>query len=379
MKWSFRIARVSGIDIRVHATFALIVLLGALYFGEIFGVRGAFFGALLVCCLFTCVVLHELGHSLVAQRLGVQVREIMLLPIGGVARLMREPAKPWHELVIALAGPLVNVVIALALLLLGLATLGMAWIPTLGETMLASPSAASLLGWLLLGNVMLAVFNMIPALPMDGGRVFRALLAMVIGKPRATQIAASLGQVLAAGLAAFALLNHDLMLALVGGFVFLGATQERHAVESVQAITGLRAGDVCAPNAVVLSPGDPLGAVVQIMLRSSQTHFAVVHGERIIGTIAGDDALRALRQAGPAAYVAGAMCREIVEVDASTPLPELRSQLIELAGRPVVVKGPNGYIGLLGLDDISRVATLATMLRRGGMVARAQESRSTGT
>jgi Zn-dependent protease len=115
MKWSFRIARVSGIDIRVHATFVLVVGLFAAHFSRGYGARGALFGGFFACCLFLCVVLHELGHSLVAQAFGVSVREILLLPIGGVARLGREPERPLHELVIALAGPLVNVVIAAAL------------------------------------------------------------------------------------------------------------------------------------------------------------------------------------------------------------------------------------------------------------------------
>src|SRR6187431_2543008 len=115
MSWSLRIARVSGIDIRIHATFLLVVLWGSYTFGKYGGLRGAAFGALVVCSMFTCVVLHELGHSLVAQRFGVRVREILLLPIGGVARLLREPQKPWQELLIAIAGPAVNVVIVLAL------------------------------------------------------------------------------------------------------------------------------------------------------------------------------------------------------------------------------------------------------------------------
>jgi Zn-dependent protease/CBS domain-containing protein len=384
MAWSFRIARVSGIDIRVHATFTLIVLLGAFEFGMKGGARGAAFGALLVCCLFGCIVLHELGHSLVAQRFGVKVREIVLLPIGGVARLMRDPSKPWHEFLIAIAGPLVNVLIAAVLAAVAFFAFGPGWLfgvlggvagDPAGGSVYGQPSAPGLLAWLLTGNLIVAVFNMIPALPMDGGRVFRSLLAMLLGRPRATRIASIVGQVLAAGLVVLGL-HQNLMLALVGGFVFLGAAQERFASEATESLAGLKASDACSPNALVLSPGDPIGAALELMLRSPQTYFAVVHGDRIIGALTREDAVRGARRAGPMAYVAGAMQRELGEVDAATPLAELRATLIEHGGRPVAVRGGNGYLGLLGLDDISRVSTLATALRRGGIVARREEPQS---
>src|SRR5689334_18483850 len=202
MKWSIRLGRVSGIDVRVHATFVLIVAWFALNFGQVGGLRGAGFGALLVLALFTCVTLHELGHSLVAQRFGVGVREIVLLPIGGVARLLSEPKKPLHELLIAIAGPLVNAVIALALfLVLQVPPLQLLDVNELRRHALAPPTLGTLLLVLLQGNVVLALFNMIPALPMDGGRVLRATLSFFLGQVRATNVAAGLAQVLAVGLA----------------------------------------------------------------------------------------------------------------------------------------------------------------------------------
>ena len=371
MSWSLRVARVSGIDIRIHVTFLLIVFWGALEFGRREGLRGALFGVLMVCSLFTCVVLHELGHSLVAQRFGVRVREILLLPIGGVARLLREPQKAWQELLIAVAGPAVNVLIAVALVVLVL----VAFPPGYLGTLFAGPKApetslGSLIGWLLAGNIGLAVFNMIPALPMDGGRVLRSALAMVIGRPRATNIAGFIGQVLAAGLVAIGLMKSQPILALIGAFVFLGATQERMGVQASSALGGLRAGDVCAPNASQLSPGDSLGATVELMMRSPQHDFAVVHGSRVVGTLSRDAALRALQKLGPGAYVAGVMQRELAEIDAHTSLEEVRNRLIELEGRSVVVYGRMGYMGLLGLEDIGRIGNMATALRRGGVLLR---------
>lgn len=377
MSWSFRIARVSGIDIRVHLTFLLIVLWGAQEFGRRDGLRGALFGALMVCSLFTCVVLHELGHSLVAQRFGVRVREILLLPIGGVARLQREPEKPWQELLIAVAGPAVNVAIAIGLGVLVFVAFPAGYLASgWNGARLPESSLRTLIAGLLYGNLILAVFNMIPALPMDGGRVLRAALAMVLGRPRATNIAGFVGQVLAAGLVALGLVRSELILALIGGFVFFGATQERMGVEANSALTGLRAGDVCAPNPILLSPGDSLGAAIELMMRSTQHNFAVLHGSSVVGCLSRDDALRVLRKFGSGAYIAGVMQRDLAEVDVHTSLEEVRNKLMELEGRPLVVRGAQGFAGLLGLEDVTRVSSIAAALRRGGVLPRAAQARS---
>jgi len=175
-------------------------------------------------------------------------------------------------------------------------------------------------------------------------------------------------------MAAYGILKTEWTLILIGAFIFFGATQERFASEANAALAGLRAGDICAPGALVLSPGDLLGSVLELMLRTPQPYFAVVHGERAIGTLSRDEALNALRRVGPAAYVAAVMQRDPLEVDASTPLDQLRSQLIELGGRPVLVRGANGYLGLIGPDDISRTGTLMVFLERGRV--RQAESRS---
>jgi Zn-dependent protease/CBS domain-containing protein len=365
MKWSFRIARVSGIDIRVHLTFALIVAYFALTFSREHGGRGALFGAVFVCCLFLCVLLHELGHSWVAQAFGVSVREILLLPIGGVARLGREPERPIHELLIALAGPLVNVVIAALLLVVAFFALGMPWLLDGGFLEdLRRPSWSGLLGGLLWGNVMVAVFNMIPALPMDGGRVFRALLAMMFGKRRATSIAATVGQVLAVGIGLWALNEHQAWLTLIAMFVFFGATQERASGQTNALLSTLRAGDAVNFNTIVLSPGDVLATVAHHSLRSDQSHFPVVHGERLIGVLSREDALRAMAEHGGDAYVARFIQRRIHEVDANLPLDEVRNRILENDGRPVVVRGIQGYLGLLSFEDMSRAARVASRLER---------------
>lgn len=365
MKWSVRVASVSGIDIRVHASFALILLVGAIQWGLPHGGLGALFGVLFMLALFACVALHELGHSLVAQRFGVAVREILLLPIGGVARLSREPSRPVHELLIALAGPLVNVVIAFAIAASALVVFGTDWFSS-GAFLTAAigpPSLATMVASLLIANVALAVFNMLPALPMDGGRVFRALLAMLLGKLKATLIAATVGQLMAAGLAVFGLFQGNVILALIGAFVFFGASQERAAARATQTLSGLGAGEVVDPRAIVLAPGDLLGVALHHAVRAPQAHFAVIQGDRVIGTLSRAEMLQNLHTLGPLTYVAGVMQRELAEVDAAMPLSEVRLRLLELGGRPVVVNGPYGYVGLLGIEDLARAAMMASALR----------------
>ncbi|MES1189127.1 MAG: site-2 protease family protein [Myxococcales bacterium] len=367
MRWSLRLGSVSGIDIRVHFTFALMVVLFAAQLAEPHGPRGALFGALLVLCIFGCVVLHELGHGLVAQRFGVAVREIVLLPIGGVARLLSEPKKPLHELLIALAGPLVNVAIAGGLFL----ALRSGGIPAfdveeLQKQGLTTPSIRSLLVLLLYGNILLAAFNMLPALPMDGGRVLRALLSFFVGQVRATNIAAGLAQLLAVGLAIFGF-QHNPFLVFVAILVFMGAGQERATARTNVLLSELHAGEVCDPHAVIFAPGDSVGAAVDQALRSPQAHFLVSHGETPLGTLSRDDVIGLAGRTGLHAPVAGIMRRTLIRVPPDMSLTDVRRLLQENGGAPVVVQAEDGTLGVLGLDDLARIASLSDLLARGGV------------
>ena len=371
MKWSFRIARVSGIDVRVHATFAFAVA----YFAYGFsappnGLRGAAFGVLLICALFACLTLHELGHSLVAQRFGVGVSEILLLPIGGVARLTSEPKKPLHELLIALAGPLVNVAIAFALFLVLVRFAPGAPVGVHDVGRLAEPTPIGLVRWLFLGNVTLAIFNMLPALPMDGGRVFRALLSLAVGRSRATRIAAGVGQLIAVGLVAYGLnegSGNSSILALIGLFVFVGAAQERASVRASDLLSELRAGEVCDPHALVLAPHEQVGHVLDTLVRSPQAHFAVFYGKELVGTVAREQILAMAPRVGLTAPLASLMRREFFAVDAGTPLDEVRRRLLELGGRPVVVRSLTGFAGVLGFEDLQRITLVAERLAQAGI------------
>ena len=369
MRWSFRIARVSGIDVRLHVTFAFALLWFALGFADANGWRGAAFGVLLICSLFVCLTLHELGHGIVAQRFGLSVREILLLPIGGVARLTSEPRKALHELWIALAGPAINFLIAGALWLALRPYRASLSLSDLSGT--TEPSLVGLLRALFWGNAVLALFNMLPALPMDGGRVFRALLSLTIGRARATRIAAAVGQAIAICMIAYALRDpsgsFSPSLALAGLFVFVGAAQERAASRANELLSELRAGEVCDANAMVFAPHEQVGHVLDTLVRCPQAHFAVFYGKELVGTLARDQALILAPRVGLEAPLSSLMRREIVAVDAGTPLDEVRRRLLELGGRPVVVRSLAGYAGVLGFEDLQRITLVAERLARAGI------------
>ncbi len=295
--WSFSIGRIAGINIKIHVTFFLILLFGALQWGGLSSAGAAGFGVLVTLLLFVCVTLHELGHSLVARVFGIKVNDIVLSPLGGVAFLTRLPEKPLHELLIAAAGPLVNVVIAVALVLLG-AVVGM---QPEGVAQIADgirePSLGTLWLWLILANVSLVLFNLIPAFPLDGGRIFRSLLALAIGNVRATRVAAMVGQFMALSLGIVAVFGGNFLLLAVALFVFFAAAQENAYVRA-------QARQAAAPapvGPVRLDAGLSLEEARRIVAASGQPVGAVYAGDRFLGFVRLDDLNRMVeaRKAGP--------------------------------------------------------------------------------
>lgn len=220
MNWSFRIVRVAGIDVRIHVTFFLILVFYGWIDYSAGGVAHAAFGLVFVLLLFVCVLLHEFGHAFAARAFGIRTPDITLLPIGGVARLERMPRNPWQELVIAIAGPAVNIVIALALAPLVFSP-GSGW-----DLLEFDRPGGALVGKLMSINILLVAFNMIPAFPMDGGRVLRALLAMRLRHSTATLVAARVGQTIAVLFAIGGVVSSNPFLFLIALFVFSGAQQE---------------------------------------------------------------------------------------------------------------------------------------------------------
>ncbi|XXT22974.1 site-2 protease family protein [Sorangium sp. So ce429] len=372
MKWSFKVARVAGIDVNVHATFGLIVAVGALQWSGRHGAQGALFGAALMLALFACVALHELGHSLVARRFGLTVREILLLPIGGVAMLVGRPERPLHELLIALAGPAVNVALAAVLLLVN-GVLG--FLPGLTELGAASgPSLQTALLWLLGANMALAVFNMIPALPLDGGRVLRAGLSMAVGPARATSAAAAIGQVIAVALFAFALFSGHLVLAFISVLVFLGASQERAAERARSILGDVPVGRAYNRRAIALSPCDRVNDAAEHILTTYQTDFAVMLEGEPIGVLTRADVIRALAEGAGSAYVAGLMRRDVVRLSADRSLDEVARLMSEKSTPVVAVYDGERYLGLISHEDVAEALTLLQFLpasRQGGAASQA--------
>jgi Zn-dependent protease len=365
MLWSFRIGRVFGIPVRVHASFVFAALYFASAIGWGRGLRGATFGTGLSVGLCICLALHEYAHCLVARYWGLSVREIVLVPMGGTVRLSREPRKPTHELWCALAGPAANLTIALALYMalresrvtLGLSAHGQWLEPSFG-------AVGRALFW---ANVALGLWNLLPALPMDGGHAFRALLSLVVDRSRATQIAAWVGQAIAVCLVVIALDKDWSLLGLVALYVFFAAARERATVRARELLAELRAGEVCDPHAVVFSPEEQVGHVLDTLVRCPQAHFAVFSGKELVGTLARDHALALAPRVGLRAPLSSLMRREFFAVDAGTPLDEVHRRLRELGGRPVVVRSLTGYAGVLGGEDLERIILVAERLAQAGI------------
>jgi stage IV sporulation protein FB len=360
LKWSLKVGTVGGIDIKIHFTFIFIVLWAAAQgASDMGGTRGAAFATVSILLLFACVTLHELGHSLMARRLGVRVKDITLLPIGGVARLETMPEKPSHELLIATVGPLVNFAIALGL--------GLALLPLLGarslfnlryvaRLLLGPESFLSLVLYLLSANLVLGVFNLIPAFPMDGGRMLRAFLAIWTSYPRATRIAARIGQMMAVGLALLAFTPFgNISLALVALFVFTGASYEDQMVQSRAALRELLVRHALPLRPVhAVAPEDTLASVMEMGHYAGQYDFPVVRERILEGILARNDLLAALRQVGGTSRVEQTMRRDFPRVSFDDPL-QYAQQLIAQSGLTALpVFDQARFLGLITLDDINR-------------------------
>lgn len=363
MRWSFKIGEVSGIDIRIHFTFIFVVIWAvAQGASDLGGVRGALFAAVSILLLFACITLHELGHSLTALRLGIRVRNITLLPIGGIAQLEALPQKPLYELLIALAGPAVNFLLAIGLGLVLAFVRGAGVFLDLGSLqgaygLLAGPrSLLSLVVYLLAANLILGLFNLIPAFPMDGGRVLRAFLAMWTNYPRATRIAARLGQLMAIGLILLALSPvGNISLMLVALFVFTGASFEDQAVQTRAMLHGLRVRHALPMRTFhAVAPEDSLAKVMEFKFRNHQYDFPVVREGVLVGILSRDDLLAAIQHAGGHTRVEEAMQREFPAVSPDDPLLRAQQLIAQTGLRALPVFDQGYFLGLISLEDINR-------------------------
>ncbi|MDP3073313.1 MAG: site-2 protease family protein [Opitutaceae bacterium] len=366
MKWSLKLGRFAGIDVFVHWTF--LILLGWIFFSQL-GADGNVDAALrsvaFILAIFGCVVLHEFGHALAARRYGIGTRDITLLPIGGVARLQRMPEKPRQELVVALAGPAVNAVIAIVIFA------GLLLFRGTPVALEAELQHGDFWTRLMTVNVFLGAFNLLPAFPMDGGRVLRALLAANLGQRRATQIAANIGQVLAIVLgAAGFFLTRNPFLILIAVFVYLGAQAEAQMVELTSLFRGLTVRDAMQTRFRTLASDAPLAAAVEELLAGAQHDFPVVEGSAVVGILRRQDLVKALAEHGKTGTVASAMTRECPTVEADERLDRAFERLQSGGCTAVPVMERGQLTGVLTMENISELAMVNTALEKSSAAAR---------
>ena len=343
---ALRIATVAGIPIRLHFTFLLFLL----WVGLAGPHKAGGLSVAYVLALFLCVVLHELGHSVVAQRYGIPVLDITLYPIGGVARIEKRPTAR-QELAIAVAGPAVNVVIALLLIAVLAA---MKTPPMLSLLQAPVQTMPVFLAKILLANVWLVLFNLIPAFPMDGGRVLRALLALNLPPERATGIAATIGQSIAIVAGIWAVFSGQWILMFIALFIYLGAGQEAFAYKQAALGEGVAVRSAMMTDVRTLTTGATLKEAADALLDTSQQDFPVVLGDQVQGLLTRDGLLRGLAEVGPSGYVAGSMFRQFATARPDDSLAETLPTL-QASGGPLLVLDPDSEGRLLGMITTENV------------------------
>ncbi|HMC82889.1 MAG TPA: site-2 protease family protein [Candidatus Polarisedimenticolia bacterium] len=351
MNWSFRVGRVFGIPIRIHATF--LILLGIFFFSEArhLGARSGVRSLAFMLLLFTCVLLHELGHCVVAMRFGVTIHSITLYPFGGIATLVEIPREPAKEILIAVAGPLVNFTLAIGLfgivaLLAPAEHLGL--VPLTGTDLVRSLFSA---------NLLLGLFNMIPAYPMDGGRILRGILACRIDYHRATQVAANIGKMFGILFVAVGVFV-DWWLAVIGVFLYMGATSEEQSTLLQSTLDDLRVRDLMITDFQTVSPAETLQDVLGRSFHSFQDDFPVVRGDAFLGVLTRARILEAMRQEGREQSVQAIL--EPVKERAS-PSDRLRDVMRRMHARGVTllpVMEEERLVGIVTLGGILRGAVL---------------------
>ena len=350
MLWSIPVGRIAGTVVRIHVTFLLFLIwIGAAHW-QLGGREAALQGVLFMVILFACVLAHEFGHILTARRFGIRTPEVTLWPIGGVASLERIRDNPREELLVALAGPAVNVVIAAFLVLVLGANLSGAAVTDVEKP------GVDLMARVAVANIILVVFNMIPAFPMDGGRVLRAILAMRMNHVEATRVAARIGQASAFLFALLGLFTNP-MLIVIGLFVYLAATAESQQVAFKDATRGLPLRSAMMSAVETLSPTATLDDAVDLMLRTSQKEFPVVDGAgHPRGLLTRDGLILALREGGPATPVIEAMTRDLPTALDTQPFEAAVARL-DKAKAPalLILNEAQQFVGLLTPENIGEM------------------------
>lgn len=343
---SIRLGRLAGIDVRAHATMLLLVLWIVLEHARSRDWGVVLEGLALSLCVFAVITLHELGHALMARRFGIRTRDITLLPIGGVASLERMPERPREELAVAFAGPMVNVGIAAVLFAVLMAA---QWVV---DVRVLQVVGGPFLAKLLLINLSLAAFNLVPAFPMDGGRVLRALLALRMKRSLATQRAARLGQGLAIAMAIVGVFFVPTLL-FVAVFVWLGAREEAAAAVFAERLAELKVSDAMVALVQTLDADTPVGEALELSAAGPQHDFPVRSRGALVGLLSQEALLRTRESEGDNAPVGHALNGPLTTVEPTTPLGDAVSVMRAAGAQAALVLVKGELAGLLTAESVA--------------------------
>lgn len=365
MRWSLNLGSIAGTAIRIHITFLLFLLwLGTVYYQR-GGAEAAWQGTIFIVLIFSCVLLHELGHVFAARRYGVKTRDVTLWPFGGIASMERMPDKPYEELIVAVAGPAVNVAIAAVLLV---------WVGShldVENLMKIEDPSVSLAVKVMGANIILVVFNMIPAFPMDGGRVLRALLAMRMGNVRATEMAAKIGQGFAIVFGVLGIFYNP-MLVIIAAFIFLAASGEATQAQ-IRAVTqGALVSDAMITDFQSLPITATAGDAADALIRTTQKEFPVIdNGGRLRGALTRDATLKVLKEIGPDVPILEVMQADVPTISANAKLDSAVRQLMP-GQQPIIgVTDVDGkLVGLLTLENLAEMTMVRSALSGNGAAGR---------
>ncbi len=364
---ALKITRIWGIDIQVHWSFILILFYGAFIYSRDASnvLAGAVYGILVILLLFVCVALHEFGHAITAKYFGVNVPHITLLPIGGVAQLDRMPRRPLQEFLIAIAGPAVNFVLAILLLPVALLAVSLSMragaISTTIPGLMNEVQSMSLTGLLLYlagMNVMLGIFNLLPAFPMDGGRILRALLALRLRYVQATRIAVLVGRGMAILFAIWGISGGGIFLLLIAFFVYVGGRGELEAVESRYILKDFSARQALNKDAHILYTSEPISRAVDYIMTTYQGDFPVYDlGHNLVGVLTRPRLVATLRTQGQEGRIVDVMIprSQVPVTTANTTLADVWEKMMEAGSRVIIVQDQGQFLGLITLDDISEL------------------------
>lgn len=361
MRWSLYIGKISGIKIFIHWTFFILVL-WIIFSGAS---RGYTFGEILfnlgfIAAVFACITIHEFGHALTAKRFNFNTRDITLLPIGGLARMEGLPERPLHEFLVAIMGPAVNIVIAL-ILFVGL-KLTNEFPASINDLEITSGTF-----WfgLFIINIFLALFNLIPAFPMDGGRILRALLSIKLTRARATRIAAYVGQFIAMVFVLIGLLNNPI-LALIGLFIFIGAQAEAEMEVAKEVLDNIKVKDLLMRHYSVLRPDEPISKAVSLLLDSQEKSFLVKSDNEVKGIVSKNQIIEGLLSFGKDAPVGDVMQTNFLSLHLEDEINKVMRKFSNGANTlfPVIEHGE--VIGVLNLENINEFVQIQTAINKSG-------------